>query len=170
MSNSTPNEKKAIRFTSERRSRVLMTLFSVLTASSVPSPMRDPKSNTTSVDMVMMPRPPSWAKAMIAICPVKVQCVAVSTTDRPVTQIADVAVKSAWTSEVGSFAMTGSIRMAVPRVIAIAKAVRIVRPGVAAPRMTPRCVFTRGERTRNACATPRLLLESGHAHDRTCHS
>jgi hypothetical protein len=44
---------------------------------------------------VMIPRPPTWIRNRIHACPAVVKYVAVSTTIRPVTQTALVAVKSA---------------------------------------------------------------------------
>ena len=43
----------------------------------------------------MMPKPPIWMSSRITTCPNGLQWVAVSTTTRPVTQAALVAVKSA---------------------------------------------------------------------------
>ena len=53
------------------------------------------RTSPTSEAKIMIPRPPSWIMSMIATRPTPLQCVAVSTTVRPVTHTAEVAVNRA---------------------------------------------------------------------------
>ena len=65
------------------------------------SPIRPPtNSSSRSVEPVMKPKPPTWTSPRITTWPNGLHAVAVSTTTRPVTQTADVAVKNA-VDEVG---------------------------------------------------------------------
>ena len=77
---------------------------------------RPTTSRSRSVDPVMNPKPPTWISARIAIWPNGLQYVPVSTTTRPVTQTADVAVNSAVTGwvQVPAADEIGSVRTAVP--------------------------------------------------------
>ena len=54
-----------------------------------------PNTYSKNVEKVMIPIPPSWIESRITTCPKLVKYVPVSTTVRPVTQVADVMVKSA---------------------------------------------------------------------------
>ena len=77
------------------------------------------------------------------------QCVAVSTVTRPVTQVAEVAVKSAVRKVVvcpGS-AAAGVIRASVPTRMTAAKPSMTVRAGLATRRFS-RCVFVASRPTR----------------------
>jgi hypothetical protein len=82
--------------------------------------------------MVINPKPPTCIKEIITICPKSDQWVYVSYTIRPVTQVADVAVKSASTKGVDSplLADTGSISKAVPTNIIKRKPSTMILVGV----------------------------------------
>ena len=70
-----------------------------LTISLIPSAWRTPKarrpSTTNSVPKIMIPSPPSWMRPSTTAWPKSDRSVAVSTTVRPVTQVALVAVNRA---------------------------------------------------------------------------
>ncbi len=74
------------------------------------------KSMDTVMPMVINPSPPIWIKTRSTICPKSVQCVKVSATIRPVTQVALAEVNSAVKNEVCSpdFVANGSIKSSVP--------------------------------------------------------
>ena len=87
-------------------------------------PVRRPTStNSSRVEAVMKPRPPSWMRTRMTTCPKAVQWVPVSRTTRPVTQTADVAVKKASRRGVTwpSVAANGSISSSVPMAMRSAK-------------------------------------------------
>ena len=88
-----------------------------------------PESNEKPAAAMMMPNPPVWIRARMTTWPNTDQWVAVSRTTRPVTQVAEVAVKRAVPNEVTVPLRDemGSIKSIVPRAI---------RP--ANPRMTIR--------------------------------
>ncbi len=69
----------------------------VWTASLSLSETRPPATRRMSEENVMMPSPPSWMSARMTVCPKPLKAVAVSTTTRPVTQTAEVAVNRAST-------------------------------------------------------------------------
>jgi len=77
-----------------------------------------PAINNKAVDSVMMPKPPNWIRNRITHCPKRLKALPVSTTVRPVTQTAEVAVKRAfmkprrWPVEA-----EGNIRSKVPTAI-----------------------------------------------------
>lgn len=81
----------------------------------------------------MMPKPPTWNRVRITPSPKPLQYVPVSTTTRPVTQTAEVEVKSAVTKSAEEpFSLaTGSISRTVPSRITVPKAVTTVRAGCA---------------------------------------
>ena len=64
----------------------------------------------------MKPRPPTWTSPTITACPKPLQWVPVSTTARPVTVTAEVAVNAAASGEVGApgWVAHGSISSSVP--------------------------------------------------------
>ena len=76
-----------------------------------------PKATLNKVAKVIMPKPPSCMSKIITICPNKEKYLPVSTTANPVTQAADVAVKSASTQgmEVPLTVARGSIKSNVPQ-------------------------------------------------------
>jgi hypothetical protein len=69
---------------------------------------------------VVIPKPPSWTRAMTTTCPNALQWLPVSTTVSPVMLIADTAVNSAVRNEVlpASTVATGRRSRIVPRVVA----------------------------------------------------
>ena len=78
----------------------------------------------------MMPRPPAWIKHRMTSCPNRLKAVPVSTTTRPVTQLADTEVNSASTNaRLRPVAAAGSISKPVPAAISAAKAKMEVRAG-----------------------------------------
>ena len=72
---------------------------------------------------VITPRPPTWISARIITCPKYDQYVAVSTTTRPVTHTADVAVKRAVPNDVNSplLAEMGSMSSSAPSTMTMTK-------------------------------------------------
>jgi len=81
-----------------------------------PTRRRPPRSRSRSVEPAMIPKPPAWTSNRMTICPNALQCWDVTTTVRPVTHTADVAVNSASSGEVRerSWLEMGSISNAVP--------------------------------------------------------
>ena len=78
--------------------------------------MRLRVARNSSVAAVIKPSPPSWMSTRMTICPNSVKCVPVSTTTRPVTQEADVAVNSASKKLSGSpWEAMGNISSSAPR-------------------------------------------------------
>ena len=79
-------------------------------------PMLFLDSMRKKVANVIMFSPPNCARNIIMICPLRVKYMAMSTVERPVTQLADVAVKSASTKcrFTPSTVIFGSIRSPVP--------------------------------------------------------
>ena len=59
------------------------------------SPILRPESFVIKIATVMTPRPPTWIRHKITVCPKTDQYVAVSLVISPVTQVAEVAVNSA---------------------------------------------------------------------------
>ena len=82
-----------------------------------------PKVRNKEMENVIIPRPPSWIKIKIMLLPKKVKPSGVLRTISPVTQVADVAVKRAFTRERGepSGVEAGSISRKVPASIAMIK-------------------------------------------------
>ena len=78
-----------------------------------------PERSDTPAAAMMMPNPPVWIKARMTTWPNTDQWVAVSRTTRPVTQVAEVAVKRAVSNEVAAPLRDemGSIKSIVPRAI-----------------------------------------------------
>ena len=87
------------------------------------SPIFFRRSIETVMPIVINPSPPIWIRHKITACPKSVQCVNVSTTIRPVTQVALVAVNSADKNVVVSpgFVDHGSSNNRVPMSIMIKK-------------------------------------------------
>ena len=86
---------------------------------SVSAVRRPTRSRSSSVEPVMNPNPPTWMRPRITNCPKGLQYVAVSTTTRPVTHTADVAVNSAVTGVVHSPDTADSGRVSRPVPMAI---------------------------------------------------
>ena len=88
----------------------------------------------------MNPKPPTWISSRIATWPNGLQCVAVSTTTRPVTHTAEVAVNAASTSgvQVPSADEIGSISTTVPIAIRTANPVARIVAGERERRAGPR--------------------------------
>jgi hypothetical protein len=78
-----------------------------------------PESSEKPAAAMMMPNPPVWIRARMTIWPKTDQWVAVSRTTRPVTHVAEVAVKRAVPNEVTTPVREemGSIKSTVPRAI-----------------------------------------------------
>ncbi|MFR5880770.1 MAG: hypothetical protein ACLUEQ_08180 [Cloacibacillus evryensis] len=64
-------------------------------------PILRPTAMDSSIIPVMIPRPPIWISAIMITCDSSPKSVAMSTTPSPVTQTADVAIKSASTGDRG---------------------------------------------------------------------
>jgi hypothetical protein len=80
-----------------------------------------PKSRIKTVEKVMIPSPPHWMRSRTTHWPNRLKRLPVSTTTRPVTQVAEVAVnKASIGGRVGS-AAAGNISRAVPMIISPAK-------------------------------------------------
>ena len=73
-----------------------------------------PASKIIVVDAVMMPRPPSCMSVTRIHSPVCVNVEAISTTESPVTQTADMAVKNASIKSMGRVVDCGRLKSAVP--------------------------------------------------------
>ena len=82
-----------------------------------------PKTRKTKkVEKVMIPNPPNWIKIKIIICPKCVNFVPVSTTVKPVTHVAEVAVNSESINDRRlPFTAWGSISKTVPTNIIVKK-------------------------------------------------
>jgi hypothetical protein len=110
------------------------------------SPTRSPtKSRSSSVDPVMNPNPPTWTRARMTTWPNGLQWVAVSTTTRPVTHTADVAVKRAVTGSAGrpGAREIGSHSRSVPIPISARKPDTSTPAGVSGRRRSRRRTSTR---------------------------
>ena len=59
-----------------------------------------PKIRIRTVEKVIMPRPPNWINVRIVSWPQMENCVPISITDNPVTQVADVAMNKASMGEI----------------------------------------------------------------------
>jgi hypothetical protein len=76
----------------------------------------------STVEKVIMPNPPHWMSTSTTHWPKRLSRLPVSTTTRPVTQVADVAVNRASTGESrGPLTAAGSINNMVPIMIKSAK-------------------------------------------------
>ena len=83
------------------------------------------------VDSTMMPRPPTWIMARMSTCPSDEKSCGVSSTMRPVTQVALVAVNRASIGDTGvsPAEAAGKVRSTVPTRISVAKEMTIRRDG-----------------------------------------
>jgi hypothetical protein len=82
------------------------------------------------VDIVMMPRPPVWIKIRMTSCPNELKTFPVSTTTRPVTQVADVDVKRASTNpRLCGLVAEGNMSRVVPIEIRMANPMIEIRAG-----------------------------------------
>ncbi len=101
--------------------------------------IRRPSARNMRADVDMIPRPPIWMRSMMTIWPKGEKYVAVSTTIRPVTQTADVAVKKASTRErsLPGWTAMGSESRIVPNRISAAKPETSTWAGVRAMRGRP---------------------------------
>ena len=98
------------------------------------SPRRRPIMTLKKVVKVTRPSPPICSSSMMTSCPAVDQWVPVSTVTRPVTQLAEVAVKSA-SRKVVCFpgaVQAGSRSSRVPSAITMAKLTAIIRAGLIA--------------------------------------
>ncbi len=95
------------------------------------TPNRRDKNSATSEPSVMIPNPPIWMSTRITTWPNGDQWVAVSTTTRPVTHTALVAVNTASSSDVDRPGVcdTGSINNALPITMRVTKASTTTRAG-----------------------------------------
>ena len=91
-------------------------------------PILFPDRAEKNIAIVTIPMPPIWISVIITACPNVDQYVAVSCTTSPVTQSADVAVKSASAKLVHSPLADeiGSISMSAPRSIPAAKLIMMI--------------------------------------------
>jgi hypothetical protein len=80
-----------------------------------------PKSRIRTVEKVMIPSPPHWMRSRTTHWPNKLKRFPVSTTTRPVTQVAEVAVNKASIGGSLGSAATGNISRAVPMIMIPAK-------------------------------------------------
>ncbi len=80
-----------------------------------------PKSKIRTVEKVMIPSPPHWMRIRTTHWPNKLKRLPVSTTTRPVTQVAEVAVNNASIAGSGGSAATGNSSKAVPTIMSPAK-------------------------------------------------
>jgi hypothetical protein len=80
-----------------------------------------PKSRIKTVEKVMIPNPPHWMRSRTTHWPNKLKRLPVSTTTRPVTQVAEVAVNNASIGGSVGSAATGNISRAVPTIMSPAK-------------------------------------------------
>ena len=85
---------------------------------------------SSRVETVRIPNPPTWTSKRITSCPKRVNCRPMSRTDRPVTQLAEVDMKSASTNPMGEPAAdVGSMSRAVPTAMSRANPIIDMRAG-----------------------------------------